>query len=99
MNFLKSYSRYLNTRKLHPIGIRVEEQDEKIFFCSDAVEKDITNAHALITLNPFSIAINAATINFSNEKRPFLKIREGEEELGKLILKLDHAQIFGELTL
>ncbi len=99
MSFRKSFSQYLNTRKLHPVGIRREEQDERIFVCSEDNERDITDSHALITLNPFSIAINAARINSSQTKRAFLKIKEGENRIGELILKLDQMLAFPSLAL
>ena len=74
INPKKIFSEYLNTRKLHPVAL-VDYNPVRILFNDHSASYDITGSHALISLKPFAIAVNAATIGFS----VFYMLKENSE--------------------
>lgn len=94
----KSLSSFLNTRKLHPVAVR-DGDPVKILFTDDHATFDITGNHALISLKPFAIAVNAAAIQQSNDEKPMLRVMNGELLLGVLHLKSKTVRNFNGLTL
>ncbi|MEP7129338.1 MAG: hypothetical protein ABI729_10735 [Chitinophagales bacterium] len=70
-----------------------------VFFIDGKHQYDITDFHALISLKPFAIAINAAAINFLNPENANLHIATNERVLGKLHLQLAGIEKFNDNTL
>ena len=58
----RSFSRYLNTKKLYPVAIDPAKERTKIILNYGRDKIDITDSHALISLKPFAIAINTTAI-------------------------------------
>ncbi|MEO6169004.1 MAG: hypothetical protein ABIO46_01700 [Chitinophagales bacterium] len=98
INPKKSFSQYLNIRKLHPVAVDINDP-VKIFFVHQDAAYDITNYHALVSLKPFAIAVNAAAINFLNPARATLRIVDNEKVLGMLHLKACATEKFNDITL
>lgn len=94
----KSFSKFLNTKKLHAVAIS-ENEPTGILFCIRDKQYDITNSHALISLKPFAIAVNAESIIFSNPEQAILRIIANEKVFGELKLKLVSVKTFDNLTL
>jgi hypothetical protein len=95
----KSFSRYLNRHKLHAVALSEEQQSGRIFFDSGDVRLDITEAHALITLNPFTIAVNASLIDFHSTTNPMLLVLDDGIITGKLPLRQVRTEHAGNLVL
>ncbi|MGB3074553.1 MAG: hypothetical protein WBB36_04500 [Chitinophagales bacterium] len=94
----RSFSRYLNIRKLHPVAITAQDT-VNVFFNNGEDQYDITDFHALISLKPFTIAINAAAIKFLNPENGILHIATNETLLGKLHLQSAGLEKFNGNTL
>ena len=87
----KTLSKYLNTKKLLPVAVNSDEKTGRIVLVSGEEERDITTRHALISLNPFAIALNATTTkNFHDS--PVLILYSGETELARMQLYLSRVQ-------
>ena len=99
MSIRKSFSQYLNRFKLHPVAISSTYEHERIMLELNGKHTDITEAHALITLNPFTVAVNAAVMNESMPPNPLLLILRDETVIGQLPLKKVRGEPAGNLLL
>jgi flavin reductase (DIM6/NTAB) family NADH-FMN oxidoreductase RutF len=99
MGAAKSFSRYLNRHKLHAVALSEEQPNGRIFFDSGEARIDVTEAHALITLNPFAIAVNGSIIDFRRNKNPTLLVLDDGIIIGKLLLRQVRTEHAGDLVL
>lgn len=95
----QSFSKFLNTRKLHPVALENQDEQVRVFFVADDMQFDITDHHALISLKPFAIAVNRAVARHSSSGKQVLRIQQREKILGELKLKHQADQQFEGLTI
>jgi len=93
LNPKKAFSNYLNTKKLLPVAVNNPEKGGKIILASGQQQWDITNKHSLISLKPFAIAVNAASIpqNFHDSPEIIFSTEE-KKELGRMRLHFSRVQ-------
>lgn len=85
-NIRRTFAAYLNTRKLHPVAIMADDQ-VRVFIHDGVHRYDITGFHALISLKPFAIAVNAEAVPLLQKENATLQIVEEEKTLGTLQLR------------
>lgn len=95
---LHYFSRFLNTRKLYAVALSAEDA-VRVRLTFESLEYDVTDDHALISLIPFAIALNAAAIHFSKPQRAKLILVSGQSVLGELPLTAMRTEVSGGLTL
>ncbi|MBX7109421.1 MAG: flavin reductase family protein [Chitinophagales bacterium] len=97
-NIKRKISRYLNTRKLHAVAIS-EDDTARVVISSGRQQYDVQNAHALLSLKPFAIAVNAAAVPDIHAEEVTLQIIKNEKVLGALRLTATGKEATGGLQL